>query len=121
YLVQRVEYLGSKPQFQRAADLIAMRFNEGNPASLMDEIPHVSTGLQSMQDHFSQIADPLTREDVLNYFKSQAGSTALAEGTFDVPHFASTNLPRIGRVGGAVTDFKLGVRASLDNFRLVDY
>lgn len=120
YLSQRIDQLAAKPQYQRSFNQIAMRFNEGNSHLLMDEIPHVSNGIQSMFNYFKNIPGELGIDDVKDYFKSEAGKAALSEGVFDVPHFGTTNLPALGTIERMQGATKTALRFGVDKFRLAD-
>ncbi len=125
YIGRRIDYLVQNvPKFNSAMDQIATRLSEGKAAQLMDEMPSVRKGINSMSEYFTKNHMPfetLTREDVVNYFKDTARSGDLFNGNWSVAHFEGTSLPSFGRMQEFKSGVIAGVKESIDQFRLADY
>lgn len=121
-LANRVDQLRNVPRFRVAAEQIAVRFQEGNPTALLDEIPQMRNGLNDFNNYLLEKGidkTELTSEHVFNYFKSTAGQTALQEGKFAMPHFPGTILPSLSGPERLKATLAIGLKEDIESIRSV--
>lgn len=133
---RRIDQLKTLPRFQAAADRIALRFSEGNPVQLLDELPQLRNGgLNDLENWLVKEKgltwakdaegvsrlEGMTSEHVFDFFKENAGLKALGEGKFVAPHYPGTMLPSLNKWEQARSGVAMGIKGLTEDFRLADY